>query len=211
MIHVHYVNTLKLLKEAYHIVREEAAKILAFVAADSTRVPEPGIPCHIPIAYGLKGYSLPMTIMRHLINDVRDNCKVANVSICCEVYDGQFLNLVRYSADGSPLTRLTFLQEYYKEVKKWSKMQCINHLATVAIPHNIHIDCRTTPRVLEMWEKSIDELTKHQASRPPHPPDPTLAQKDISNLFRGSQLGSRITRQTQGDYSDDSNDDNYGK
>ena len=44
MIHIHYVNTLKLLKEAYHIVREEAAKILAFVAADSTRVPEPGIP-----------------------------------------------------------------------------------------------------------------------------------------------------------------------
>ena len=82
MIHIHYVNTIKLLKEAYHIVREEAAKILAFIAADSTRVPEPGIPCHIPIAYGLKGYSLPMTIMHHLINDVRDNCKVANVSIC---------------------------------------------------------------------------------------------------------------------------------
>ena len=57
MIHVHYVNNLKLLKETYHIVREEAAEILAFVAADSTRVPEPGIPCHIPIAYGLKGYS----------------------------------------------------------------------------------------------------------------------------------------------------------
>ena len=90
-------------------------------------------------------------------------------------------------------------------------MQCINHLATVVIPHNIHIDYRTTPRVLEMWEKSIDELTKHQASRPPHPPDPTLAQEDISNLFIGSQLGSRITRQTQGDYSDDSDDDNYGE
>ena len=38
MIHINYVNTIKLLKEAYHIVREEAAEILAFVAADSTRV-----------------------------------------------------------------------------------------------------------------------------------------------------------------------------
>ena len=38
-----------------------------------------------------------------------------------------------------------------------------------------------------------------------------MAQEDISNLFRGSQLGSRITRQTQGDYSDDSDDDNYGE
>ena len=81
MIHVYYVNTIKLLKEAYHIIREEATEFLAFIAADSTRVPEPGIPRHIPIAYGLKFYSLPMTIMCHLINDVRDNCKVANVSI----------------------------------------------------------------------------------------------------------------------------------
>ena len=89
-------------------------------------------------------------------------------------------------------------------------MQCINHLATVAIPHNIRIDYRTTPRVLKMWEKSIDELTKRQESRPPRPADPTLAQKDISNLFRGSQLGSRITRQTQHDNSDDSDDENYG-
>ena len=89
-------------------------------------------------------------------------------------------------------------------------MQCINYLATVAIPHNICIDNRTSPRVLEMWEKSIDELTKCQESRPPHPPDPTLAQEDMSNLFRGSQLGCRITRQTQDNYSDDSDGDNYG-
>ena len=38
-----------------------------------------------------------------------------------------------------------------------------------------------------------------------------MAQEDISNLFRGSQLGSRLTRQTQGDYSDDSDDNNYGE
>ena len=121
MIHLIYVKALKLLKEAYHIIREEAAKILAFVAADSSRVPEPGLPRHIPIAYGLKGHSLPMTIMRRLIGDVRDSCKATNVKVRCETYDGQFLNLVHYTADGSPLTRLSFIQEYYKEVKKWSK------------------------------------------------------------------------------------------
>ena len=210
MIHLVYVKALKLLKEAYHIVREEAAEIIAFVAADSTRVPQPGLPRHIPIAYGLKGHSLPMTIMRHLINDVRDSCKATNVQVRCEAYDGQFLNLVHYSADGSPLMCLSFIQEYYKEVKKWSKMQCINHLVTVAILHQMHIDYRTMPKVLQMWQKSIDDLAKHQESRPPHPPNPTLGQDDITNLFRGSHLGSRITRQTQGDYSDDSDDDNYG-
>ena len=118
MIHLVYVKDLRLLKEAYHIVREEAAEIIAFVTADSTRVPEPRLPKHISIAYGLKGHSLPMTIMRHLINDVRDSCKATNVQVRCEAYDGQFLNLVCYSADGSPLTHLSFIQEYYKEVKE---------------------------------------------------------------------------------------------
>ena len=207
MIHLVYVKALKLLKEAYHIVREEAAEIIAFVAADSTRVPWPGLPRHIPIAYGLKGNSLPMTIMRHLINDVRDSSKVTNVQVHCKAYDGQFLNLVRYSADGSPLTRLSFIQEYYKEVKKWSKMQCINHLVTVAIPHEMHIDYHMTPKVLQMWQKSIDDLAKRQESRPPCPPNPTLGQDDITNLFRGSHLGSRITRQVQPDYSDNNSDD----
>ena len=91
-----------------------------------------------------------MTIMWHLINDVRDSCKANNGQVHCEAYDGQFLNLVHYSADGSPLTRLSFIQEYYKEVKKWSKMQCISHLVTVAIPHQMHIDYRMTPKVLQM-------------------------------------------------------------
>ena len=123
MIHVNYMNTIKLLKEAYHIVREESAKILAFIAADSTRVPEPGIPCHIPIAYGFKGYSLPMTIMRHLINDVRDHFKVAIVSIHCEVYDGQFLNLVRYSADDwSEMDVNDLVNKFLKHPKECMKM-----------------------------------------------------------------------------------------
>ena len=212
MIHLVYVKALTLLKEAYHIVREEAAEIIAFVAADSTRVPQPGLPRHIPIAYCLKGHSLPMTIMWHLINDFRDSCKATNVQVHCEAYDGQFFNLVHYSADGSPLTRLSFIQEYYKEVKKWSKMQCINHLVTVAIPHQMHIDYHMMPKVLQMWQKSIDDLAKRQESRPPCPPNPTLGQDDITNLFRGSHLGSRITRQVQPDYSDnDSDDDNDGE
>ena len=58
-------------------------------------------------------------------------------------------------------------------------MQCINHLVTVAIPHEIPIDYRTTPKVLQLWQKSIEELTKCQESRPPRPPNPTLGQDDI--------------------------------
>ena len=88
MIHTNYLQSVKLLKDAYHIIREEASEIIAFITADSTRVPEPGIPNHIPVAYGLKGHSLPMEMMRPMINDVRDECKAKNINVCCEIYDG---------------------------------------------------------------------------------------------------------------------------
>ena len=55
MIHTVYLKAVKLFKGTYHIVREEVAEIIAFVAVDSYG--------HIPIAYGLKGHSLPMSIM----------------------------------------------------------------------------------------------------------------------------------------------------
>ena len=113
-----YLKAIHLLHNAYHIVREEAAEIIAFVVSDSTRVPQPGVPRHIPIAYGLKGHSLPMDIMRAMVNDVRDECVRHHVNVCCKVYDGQFLDLVRYSEDGTPLTRLAFFQQYFREVKK---------------------------------------------------------------------------------------------
>ena len=210
MIHTNYLQSLKLLKDAYHIVREEASEIIAFVAADSTRVPEPGIPRHIPVAYGLKGHSLPMEIMRPMINDVRDECKAKNINVFCEILNGQFLNLVRYSSDNSPLTKLTFLQENYKEVKKWSKVRCLNHLITVVVPNEYPIDYSTSPRVLEIWKKSIEDLNMRRDNRPARPETPTLAPDDITHLLKGSQLGSRISRQVQddGDDSDDGHSEN---
>ena len=152
---------IRLLHNAYHIVREEAAEIIAFVVSDSTRVPQPGVPHHIPIAYGLKGHSLPMDIMRAMVNDVRDECVRHHVNVRCEVYNAQFLNLVRYSEDGTPLTRLAFFQQYFREVKKWSKVQCINYLVTEATLNGVPVDVLTTPDKVELWKKNWEEVNMH--------------------------------------------------
>ena len=104
LMHTTYLKAIHLLHNTYHIVREEAAEIIAFVVSDSTRVPQLGVPCHIPIAYGLRGHSLPMDFMRAMVNDVRDKCVRHHVNVHCEVYSSQFLNLVRYSEDGTPFT-----------------------------------------------------------------------------------------------------------
>ena len=158
LVHTTYLKAIRLLHNAYHIVREEVAEIIAFVVSDSTSVPQPSVPRHIAKAYGLKGHSLPMDIMRAMVNDVRDECVRHHVNVLCEVYNGPFLNLVRYSEDGTPVTRLAFFQQYFREVKKCSKVQCINYLVNEATPNGVPLDVLTTPDKVELWKKNWEEV-----------------------------------------------------
>ena len=50
-IHTLYDDAACVMKDAHHILHEEAAEILAFLAVDSSRISIKGIPCHLPIAY----------------------------------------------------------------------------------------------------------------------------------------------------------------
>ena len=59
----------------------EASEILAFVAMHSEKSYSVGIPSHLPIAYGLKGNSLPMSVMRNIINDIRNDLKEKNTGV----------------------------------------------------------------------------------------------------------------------------------
>ena len=34
-----------------------------------------------------------------MVGDVRNACKARNINVRCEIYDGQFLNLIRYNAE----------------------------------------------------------------------------------------------------------------
>ena len=206
MMHTTYLKALWLLHDAYHIVREEAAEIIAFVLSDSTRIPQPRIPRHIPIAYGLKGHSLPMDIMRGMVNDVRYECASHHINVRCEIYNGQFLNLVRFTDDGTPLTRLAFFQQYFKEIQKWSKVYCINYLVTEAIPNGVPLDLITTPDKVHLWQRNWDEVTRHRERLGPWPDPPGLDAQDITHLLWGSQLGSRLQRQVHIDTDDEEED-----
>ena len=158
-------------------------EIIAFVASDSTIILQPGIPWQIPIAYGLKGHSLPMYIMRSMIEDVQDSCLENHVNIRCEVYDGQFLNLVRYAEDGTLLTRLAFFQQFFKELKKWNKVQCINYLVTEAIPNGIPLDLLTTPDKVGLWQCNREEVTRRRERCNQQTDAPGLDAEDITNLL----------------------------
>ena len=200
LIHQALDKASTLLKDSFHILRSEASEIIAFVASDSSRVPQENVPPHIPIAYGLKGYSFPMTTMCKLINDVRDQCLDFQINVRCEVYDGQFLNLVCFTSTGQPLTHLAFLQRYYKELQGWSKAQCINFLLVdnQRQDENGHIvmrprlDYTVSQHVLQIWKRDNERLFKRRKTHTTSKSKPGLDTEDINKLLRGSQLGRRL-------------------
>ena len=105
-----------LIEEGYNFLCVEASEILAFVATNSSRVIQPGIPQHLPIAYGMRGHSFPMETMRNMVNDIRNDLKDRNTSVLCEVYDGQFHKLNVRSENGNPLTRIQHRHDHFKEI-----------------------------------------------------------------------------------------------
>ena len=197
-----------LMKDSFHIMRAEASEIIAFVASDSTRVPDSNLPPHIPVAYGLKGYSLPMTTMHKMISDVRDQCMDFNVNVRCEVYGGQFLSLVHFSSTGYPLTRLAFLQKYYKELQTWSKDQCVDYLMGDTFVNRTHLDYTVTEWLITIWMNDNEKLYSRRRTTKGKS---ILDTDDINRLLKGSQLGwrlaSKVTDTQDTDYNDNDDDD----
>ena len=71
--------------DGINFMRVEACEILAFIITDSERICKPGIPPHLPIAYGLQGHSLPMKIMLRMLNDIQNELKKVDVKVLCEI------------------------------------------------------------------------------------------------------------------------------
>ena len=122
-----------IIEEGYNFLRVEVSEIIAFVATNSSRVVQPGIPPHLPIAYGLRGHSLSMETMRNMVNDVCTELKDRNTSVLCEVYDGQFHKLNVRSDCGHPLTHLQQRHDHFSNImNSHEQLQLINKLLAYA-------------------------------------------------------------------------------
>ena len=77
----------------------------------------------------MKGTSLPMRVTRKIINDIRKELKDQNTSVLCEVYDGQFHQIIVRSEDGEALTRLQHVIDIFKDtVKNKDRFELVNEL-----------------------------------------------------------------------------------
>lgn len=53
-----------MIEESSLVCRKKASEILAFIITDTDRLSNPEYPHHLPIAYGLKGYSMSGSDLR---------------------------------------------------------------------------------------------------------------------------------------------------
>ena len=112
-----------------NFLRVEASEILAFAATDCERLFSNELPPHLPVAYGMKGSSLPMKVIRNIINDIRNEFKAQNTSVLCEVYDGQFHQIIVKSEEGESLTRLQHKMELFREtMRSKDRLELLNEI-----------------------------------------------------------------------------------
>ena len=58
--------------------------------------------------------------MRQMIEHLRNTCEDFNIGVLCEIYDGQFLNLIQRGESNQPLTKLQLIKDIWKECKQIS-------------------------------------------------------------------------------------------
>ena len=56
-----------------------------------------------------------------MIEHLRDHCDHFNIGVLCEIYDGQFLNLILRGESGQPLMKMQLMKDIFNECKKMSK------------------------------------------------------------------------------------------
>ncbi|XP_070564965.1 uncharacterized protein [Ptychodera flava] len=126
------------LKEHYQLSRKKATEVIAFVASNTDRVWSFDIAYGAPVCYFLKGYSLPNSVMRNILEDVLDYCHSKGLHCPVQSFDGQYVSLMLTSKDGKPQTLLQLQKQFWKEVSSMTKAQlvsdikCANHVSDIS-------------------------------------------------------------------------------
>ena len=122
---------------AYQLNRKQAVEVLVWLLSDVNRMWQPEIPHSVPIAYGLKGYSLPSDIMRGICDDILQACHEKGLHIACTCFDGQWLPLANRSSSGKALTLLQLQRNVWSEVKALQKQDLASMVQNTLITDTI--------------------------------------------------------------------------
>ncbi|KAL5011712.1 hypothetical protein ScPMuIL_010263 [Solemya velum] len=111
-------ETKEVFNASYQLNRTKGSEFLCFLISDLDRMPCPtGIP-PVPIAYGLKGYSLPTDTLRNMLEFVLSECVKSGLYVPVCSFDGQWARLTVRDRNNSPLTLFQLQKDVYQEVRK---------------------------------------------------------------------------------------------
>ena len=115
-------------KETHSCLRELARELGTFMLNNKDHLHEEDIPNCAPMAYVMKGKCLPIDTLQYLVNTCRDELQRRNISILCEIYDGQWRNTVNEDCDGNPLTRIQLSKKCCDRIVKLLKQRILEEL-----------------------------------------------------------------------------------
>ena len=85
----------------------------------------------------------------------------------------------------------------------------MDYLVTEALPNGIPLNILVTPNKINLWKKHVNQVNRRRKNRPQRSTNnQSLDPEDLSELLKGSQLGSQMRRQIQSqDVTADSDDE----
>ena len=122
---------IEVVKEGYRLGRQKASEILAFVLSDVDRQQNLEIPYHLPVAYAMKGYSLPIEIARGMLKSVIETLYANGIELACLSTDGQFHKIICRGIEDRPLTLGQLQKDVWKGAVRKSKPELLAAVKTL--------------------------------------------------------------------------------
>ena len=123
----------EVVNEGFRLCRRKASEILAFVLSDVDRQQNLEVPYHLPVAYAMKGYSLPVNIARGMLKEVVHTLYEYDVEVACLSTDGQFHNIICRGLGDRPLTLGQLQKDVWKSVVKMAKPELQTNIKSLGL------------------------------------------------------------------------------
>ena len=115
---------------AYNLTRTRASEFLGFMISDLDRQYREEEMHAVPIAYGLKGYSLPNSVMRDIMEYVLLECSKRGLYTPICSFDGRWYKMTVRDRSENPLTMLQLQKKVWEMVKKIPKNDLLKEMTS---------------------------------------------------------------------------------
>ena len=105
-------------KNAYQVCRQRATEFPGFMVSDLDRTASATEIYSIPMAFAMKGYSLPTNILGEMIDTVLMECASAGLYVPVCSFDGQWYRISVRDLNDFPLSILQLQKDVYHEIKR---------------------------------------------------------------------------------------------